>query len=139
MGRVYTCPNPSRSRGPCSLAGEFDVFRSTLFGFTCCGLVLVATAGSALAENEGLDDLDKATQLKVTAQNLQDLNAVVDRLDTALEKGLDKDNAQFAQELLQSTLLQRGTMYATAVFNLSQRTQQPDRQILLFRQFALND
>src|SRR5262245_32719377 len=101
----------------------------------CCWSIVLALAGSASAENEGLDDLDKATQLKVTAQNLQDLNAVVDRLDTALEKGLDKDNSQFAQELLQSTLLQRGTMYAGAVFNLSQRVQQPDRQVLLFRQF----
>ena len=43
-------------------------------------------------ENAGLADLDKAAQLKVTAENLPDLNDVVDKLDSAIEKGLDKDN-----------------------------------------------
>jgi tetratricopeptide (TPR) repeat protein len=124
---------------PCPLAGEFDVFRAFHFGFAWCWVLLLALAGPSLAENEGLDDLDKATQLKVTAQNLQDLNGVVDHLDTALEKGLDKDNAEFAQQLLLSTLLQRGSMYSGAVFNVSRQAPQPDRQILLFRQSALND
>ena len=39
------------------------------------------------AENAGLDDLDKATQLKVTAENLPDLNDVVDKLDSAIGEG----------------------------------------------------
>ena len=90
-------------------------------------LMLVRTAlrdglaTPACAENEGQDDLDKATQLKVTAETLDDLNEVIDRLDTALEKGLDKDNTKFAEQLLVSSLMQRGTMFATAVFNVPSR------------------
>ena len=54
--------------------------------------------------NPGQADLDKATQLKVTAEGLGDLNEVVDKLDSAIEKGLDKDNKAFAEQLLISDL-----------------------------------
>ncbi|MEX0642590.1 MAG: tetratricopeptide repeat protein [Pirellulales bacterium] len=115
------------------------MLRSNRFALASCWLLVLTLASSALAENEGLDDLDQATQLKVTAENLQDLNKVVDHLDTALEKGLDEENADFAQQLLLSTLLQRGTMFASAVFNVSQQAPQPGLQILQFRQLALSD
>ena len=85
------------------------MFRCHRFGWSLCWLFIMALATPALAENEGLDDLDKATQLKVTAEKLEDLNEVVDHVDTALEKGLDKDNGEFAQQLLVSSLLQRGS------------------------------
>src|SRR3990172_7868211 len=68
-------------------------------------------------ENDGLADLDKATQLKVTAESLPDLNDVVDKLDSALEKGLDKDNRAFAEQLLIATLLQRATLLSAAILD----------------------
>lgn len=101
-------------------------------------VLILAMAIPSRAENEGLDDLDKATQAKVTAQSLQDLNQVVDHLDTALEKGLDKDNADFAQQLLLSTLLQRGSMFAGAVFGTDPQEAQPGLR-LRFRELALSD
>src|SRR5688572_28565889 len=59
---------------------------------TVCCFLIAAGCRVSFAENEGLEDLDKATQLKVTAESLDDLNEVVDRLETALEKGLDDEN-----------------------------------------------
>src|SRR4051812_14289081 len=98
-----------------------------------------AFAGVALADNEGQDALDKATQLKVTAESLDDLGEVVDHLDTALEKGLDKENTKFAQQMLVSSLLQRGQLYAAAVFNVSMQDPQRNLRAMQFRQFALSD
>jgi tetratricopeptide (TPR) repeat protein len=114
------------------------VLRSLRFAFVSSCLLIFTLAVPSWAENEGLDDLDKATQLKVTAQNLQDLNQVVDRLDTAIEKGLDKDNAEFAQQLLLSTLLQRGTMFSGAALGANQQDSQPGLR-LRFRELALSD
>src|SRR4051812_40926736 len=81
-------------------------------------LLLAVMASRGVAENEGQEDLDKATQLKVTAETLDDLNEVVDHADSALEKGLGADNKKFAEQLLISSLLQRGQLFAGAVFNV---------------------
>ncbi|MEX0642293.1 MAG: tetratricopeptide repeat protein [Pirellulales bacterium] len=106
--------------------------------FLAC--VLLATiAAPVVAENEGQDDLDKATQLKVTAETLDDLNEVVDRADSALEKGLDADNKKFAQQLLISSLLQRGQLFSVAVFNVPADDPQRGMRSMQFRQFALTD
>src|SRR5689334_8863724 len=79
-------------------------------------LVLAAVPAPVFAENEGQADLDKATQLKVTAESLDDLNEVIDRTDSALEKGLDAENKKFADQLLVSSLVQRGQLFSAAVF-----------------------
>jgi tetratricopeptide (TPR) repeat protein len=104
-----------------------------------CGLMSLIIASSAAAENEGQEDLDKATQLKVTAETLDDLNDVVDRIDTALEKGLDKENTEFAQHLLVSSLVQRGTLFAAAVVNVPVNDPQRAMRSMQFRQLALSD
>jgi tetratricopeptide (TPR) repeat protein len=111
------------------------VFPLSLMG---CFL-LSALAAPIMAENEGQADLDKATQLKVTAESLDDLNEVVDHADSALEKGLDADNKKFAEQLLISSLLQRGQMFAAAVFNLPAQDPQRGMRAMQFRQFALSD
>ncbi|MEX2306854.1 MAG: tetratricopeptide repeat protein [Pirellulales bacterium] len=103
-----------------------------------CSLLSLVSA-PAFAENEGQADLDKATQLKVTAETLDDLNEVIDRLDTALEKGLDKENTEFAQHLLVSSLVQRGTVFAAAVLNVPMEDPQRNIRSMQFRQFALSD
>src|SRR3954447_17759509 len=102
-------------------------------------LFATAFAVVALADNAGQDDLDKATQLKVTAESLDDLGEVIDHLDTSLEKGLDKENTKFAQQMLVSSLLQRGQLYAAAVFNVSMQDPQRNLRAMQFRQFALSD
>jgi tetratricopeptide (TPR) repeat protein len=104
-----------------------------------CLLAILVFATPALAENDGQDDLDKATQLKVAAESPDDLAEVIDRLDSALEKGLDKDNQQFAEQMLVSTLMQRGTMYAAAVINLPAQDPQRGMRLMQFRSWALTD
>src|SRR4051795_4119941 len=102
-------------------------------------ILLAALASSAFAENEGQADLDKATQLKVAAENLEDLGEVIDHVDTAIEKGLDKENAKYAQQLLTASLLQRGQLFAAAVVNVPAQDPQRGVRVMQFRQFALSD
>jgi tetratricopeptide (TPR) repeat protein len=104
-----------------------------------CLLAVMVLAAPARADDEGQDDLDKATQLKVAAESPDDLAEVIDRLDSALEKGLDDDNQEFAEQMLISTLMQRGTMYATAVFNLPNQDPQRGMRLMQFRSWALTD
>ena len=115
------------------------MFRTLSLSFCVCSLLLAALAAPALAENEGQDDLDKATQLKVAAENLDDLGEVIDHVDTAIEKGLDKDNKKFAEQLLAASLLQRGQLFAAAVFNVPAQDPQRGIRSMQFRQFALSD
>src|SRR6188472_931858 len=115
------------------------MFRTLSFRICLCSLLLAALAAPAVAENEGQDDLDKATQLKVAAENLEDLGDVIDHIDTAIEKGLDKDNTKFAHQLLAASLLQRGQLFAAAVFNVPAQDPQRGIRSMQFRQFALSD
>jgi len=79
--------------------------------FTCFALtVLFATvlgAQTARAENEGQDDLDKATDKKLAAESVDDLAQVIDLCESALKKGLDASNTEVANNLLTGTLMQR--------------------------------
>jgi tetratricopeptide (TPR) repeat protein len=103
-------------------------------------LLMVATvAAPASAENEGQEDLDRATQLKVAAESMEDLAQVIERLDAALDKGLDEENQDFAEQMLVSTLIQRGTMFSTAAFNLRGQDPRSNMQQTQLRSWALTD
>jgi tetratricopeptide (TPR) repeat protein len=111
----------------------------TLAFLLLCSLFLAAAPTTLFAENEGLAELDKATQLKVAAESLDDLGQVIDNLETALEKGLDEENTKFAQQLLVSSLVQRGTLFTSAIFNAPANDPQSGMRAMQLRQFALND
>jgi tetratricopeptide (TPR) repeat protein len=115
------------------------MFRTLSLRLFVGSLLVSALAIQAIAENEGQEDLDKATQLKVAAENLEDLGEVIDHVDTAIEKGLDKENAKFAEQLLAASLLQRGQLFASAVFNVPPQDPQRGIRAMQFRQFALSD
>ncbi len=100
-----------------------------------CLAVSLLWVGSAGAENEGQADLDKATQLKVNADTLSDLTEVINLADSALKKGLDKSNRQFAKNMLASSLSQRGSAICAAVFGAAR----PDANWPQFRKLALED
>jgi len=70
-------------------------------------ILLASIAGSLHATGEGQADLDKATDIKLNASTISDLGEVIRLADSALQKGLDKANTDFAQKLLASTLVQR--------------------------------
>ncbi len=98
------------------------MFRSI---FICLMLLLLAPlpAGAA-TENDGLEDLDKATETKLGAESLEDLDQVVNFLESALKKGLDEGNTTFANQLLAATLIQRGTVRAEVAMRLGARSGQ---------------
>jgi tetratricopeptide (TPR) repeat protein len=92
----------------------------------------LATASVRAAE-EGQADLDKATELKLEAQSLSDLEKVAQLCESALRKGLNKGNEDFAKQLLTSTLYQHAAKLASAIFD----QQPPDPRWPLLRQAAL--
>ena len=77
---------------------------------------MLLSGGRARAQNEGQDDLDKATSAKLTARSLEDLDEVARLLQSALQKGLDEQSTEFANKLLASTLIQRGSLRANRTF-----------------------
>ncbi|HEY2882651.1 MAG TPA: tetratricopeptide repeat protein [Pirellulales bacterium] len=85
--------------------------RTTAFAIAVLGAILFLES-TAWAENEGLDDLDQASDKKVKAESLEDLNPVIDLCESALNKGLDATNTAFANNLLASTLMERAEVRA---------------------------
>ncbi len=100
---------------------------------------LALPISQAVADGEGQADLDKATELKIAAEGLRDLNKVVELLDEALEKGLDDENTEFAESMLVATLMQRATSLSSAVLGKPITDPRRDPRWLQVRQFALTD
>lgn len=87
------------------------------------------------AENEGLADLDRATEIKINAEKQRDLTSAIELCESALAKGLDKNHTRFAKSLLASTLCERATLASDAAF-----ARGPDDPLWLnYRSLALDD
>jgi tetratricopeptide (TPR) repeat protein len=71
----------------------------------------------AAAEKEGQTDLDKAIELKLSAESPAEWGAVIDLCQSALEKGLEEENEEFCKQLLSSTLLQRAEIITNRLFS----------------------
>ena len=67
------------------------------------------------AETKGQEDLDQAIELQLTARTPADLERVSALCESAIKKGLEKDNENFAKQLLSSTLFQISRRLGTAV------------------------
>jgi tetratricopeptide (TPR) repeat protein len=82
--------------------------------------LLVSPLGgpAAAAENEGQADLDRAIEMKLTAESLAEWGTVIDLCQSALDKGLDKENQDFCKQLLSSTLSQRAELIAGKLFQM---------------------
>jgi tetratricopeptide (TPR) repeat protein len=102
------------------------MFRRSLFVRCVVLFTLTAVAASVRAENEGQEKLD-------------DLAEVIEHLDEAMEKGLDAENQEIAKQMLVSTLMQRGSMFAAAVFNVPQQDPQRGMRLMQLRSWALTD
>ena len=82
-----------------------------------CVVAMVAMgAQRASAVDEGQDDLDRATEAKLLADSIADLERVVMLLERALDKGLNEGNAEFAIQLLVSTLYQEAEFFSSRIF-----------------------
>lgn len=88
----------------------------------------------ARADNEGQADLDKAMELKVNVKTLTDLGEVIRLCESALKKGLDKDNTAFANKLLVATLIDRGTEITKVIVK-----DPSDSSWVKYRRLALDD
>jgi tetratricopeptide (TPR) repeat protein len=80
------------------------------------GAVVILAAGTAQAADTAQALLDKATDAKLGAESLADLNQVIQLSREAIEAGLDDANKKFATELLASTLSQRAEMVCLELF-----------------------
>jgi tetratricopeptide (TPR) repeat protein len=81
--------------------------------------VLLAAAFAAcpaFAASEGQEDLDKATESRLTANTLTELNNVISLIESAQKKGLDDVNTQYANKLLSTTLIQRAKETIKQIF-----------------------
>ncbi|MFV2066201.1 MAG: tetratricopeptide repeat protein [Pirellulales bacterium] len=78
----------------------------------------------ALAENEGLEDLDKAIEGRLDAKSLSDVSQVIEHFQAALNKGLDEENTTLAKNLLSITLMQRATALSEMLFEQKVPAQQ---------------
>jgi tetratricopeptide (TPR) repeat protein len=105
--------------------------------FSAAALVLFA-ARAVRAEGEGQGDLDEALRVKITANGLGDLNKVIELLEGALEKGLDVENSDFAEQVLSGSLLERATQLAGVVRSVPEESL-TDERIQRIRSLAISD
>jgi tetratricopeptide (TPR) repeat protein len=106
---------------------------ATLASLLCCLCLPVFAEDQPL--NPGLPELDEATELHLKARTLKDLEKVIELSESALEQGLDEDNAQLARHLAASCLYQRGSSIAGAIVD----RQRPNPRWEQLREIALGD
>jgi tetratricopeptide (TPR) repeat protein len=99
---------------------------------------LIAAPVAARAEGEGQKDLDEALRVKITAEGLRDLNQVIELLESALDKGLDVENSDFAEQVLSESLFERATELA-AVFESVPDENLADRRMQRIQALAVSD
>ena len=113
------------------LQGETDVI-SWLSVRWC--LALMITMAAVVSADDGQADLDKATDLKLQAKSIRDLDEVVRLCESAIQKGLDADSREFARELLTATRYQKAERIAQAIAQARQ-----GRRAQALRKMALDD
>lgn len=86
-------------------------------------------------KNAGQADLDKATELQLSIEQLEDIEKVIGLCESALTKGLDEDNTEFAEQLLVSSLWRHASQLAAAIFDAPR----PHPRWQLIRRIVLGD
>jgi len=84
---------------------------------TILALAVLGHWGQVFADDKSQEALDQATEAKLTAENLDDLNKVIKLCQKALDGSLDDTNTKFAKQLLAGTLQQRAELYTTQIFS----------------------
>lgn len=100
------------------------------------GLAIWATSMVVvLHAQEGQADLDKAAELQLTAETLGEMERVIQLAESALKKGLEPGQQQFAKKLLAATLYQHAKRASDAIFE----RRRPDPRWAAIRDQALKD
>ena len=76
-----------------------------------------ATEKKKVGPNAGEDDLFEATQRKVNSQSFGDLKEVILLCESAIRKGLDEQNQNFAKQLIASTRFERASRICEEIFD----------------------
>ncbi len=84
-------------------------------------------------KNEGQEDLDKAFDLKISAQSTRDFDKVCDLCESAIEKGLNEDSETQAKELWAATLMEHAEELTNRILPPNQ-----DRRWKVYRREALS-
>jgi len=92
-------------------------------------------AGPAESSNKGQMTLDQATELQLNAESFDDLEKVAMLAEEALEKGLDKENQEFAKQLIVSSMLDRARRITASFLE----RKPPNPQWMALRGFAMKD
>lgn len=106
---------------------------SLLMALSC--LVRAQEETATDSNNAGLSELDKATELRVEADSMSDLERIVRFCELSLKLGLDEDNAEYAKQLMTSTLFDHAARHCGPIFDRQPR----DPRWRRFRKIALND
>ncbi len=96
-------------------------FSYSLVGLVVCAAVVALSAVASAADKPGQADLDQATDLQVSAETLGDLEKVIKLAESALDKGLDKDQEQFAKQMLAAALFQHANRSAESIIERGRR------------------
>ncbi len=99
------------------------------------GVAEEANQAAAANSTAGQADLDKAIEIKLNASTLSDLGEVIRLCESAIDKGLDEANTEFAKQLLSATRFQRGLMVGETVIS----TLPIDNNWPTFRKMAVED
>lgn len=108
---------------------------TTVYVLSVLVLLGLLSAPPASAQEPGREDLNKATEAKINANTPADLGKVIDLLQSAIDKGLDDSNEEFAEQLLTTTLLERAQVFSRLIFDQSP----PDERWPQIRQLILAD
>jgi tetratricopeptide (TPR) repeat protein len=109
-----------------------------LLAFTLTLAVFVVSTSRAFAEGEGQKDLNEALRVKITAEGLRELNQVIELLESAIDKGLDVENSDFAEQVLSESLLERAMQLSQVVAGVPEESM-GDARIQRVRALAVSD
>jgi tetratricopeptide (TPR) repeat protein len=84
--------------------------------FTVIAIAALVLPTARAADQPGQADLDQAADLQVTAETLGDLEKVIKLAESALAKGLDKDQKDLANKLLAAALFQHANRSVESLF-----------------------
>lgn len=97
------------------MVGRFSLF---VVATMLCGFLTLPLAAEDYA---GQADLDKAVDLKLDAEGMDDLEKVAELCESALDKGLHEEDQVFAKQLLTSVRYQRAEVMGKGIFEEAQQ------------------
>ena len=97
-------------------------------------VLLLASVTIAQEKQAGKGLLDQAAKLKLKAESYDDLEKVADLCEEAIKKGLNKENLDFARQLIAASLFDRASRLAAPALKTP-----PHKRWPAMRDLAMSD